>query len=142
MRPQLPLPDLPRERRVTPVITQQDNLIEQGCRPQVVIVAEPGPDVTLERRQRIRRRRPAAAGRPLARQIRPDSLTVSSQMAGYGRDRPAPVLQRMSFHVFSSCEHVGEGLFELAGQEPPASRRPRLNWGTFGPPRLTSGEFQ
>jgi hypothetical protein len=28
---------------------------------------------------------------------------------------PAPVLQRMNFHVFSSCEHVGEGLFELAG---------------------------
>jgi hypothetical protein len=100
------LADLADEGRVALGVAESAHLLEQDGAPDVVVVAEPGPDVLLEVGQRIGNVGPGTnPGHPFAVQIRPDRLSVTAQMAGDGRDRPSPLSQSMSFHVFSSCEH-------------------------------------
>jgi hypothetical protein len=109
------LADLAHERRVAAGVAERDDLNEQRRRPQVRVIGEPGPDVDLEVDQRIIDDSDTNAGLAVAVQIGPHRLAVALEMAGDGRDRPAPFLQRVGFHVFSLCEHGERGSFELVG---------------------------
>lgn len=55
VRAQPALADLTHETRVGPGVAERDDLVEQRRRPQMRIINEPGPDVTLEVGQRIDR---------------------------------------------------------------------------------------
>ena len=50
---------------------------------------------------------------PIAVQVGPDRLAVPAEVSGDGRDRPAPFVQCMCFHVFPMCEHAERVPFEL-----------------------------
>src|SRR5665213_139214 len=131
MRTQTADTDLTHERRIRPSVTEPDDLIEQRRRPQVRIVNEPGPDIRLERRQRIGRRRHPPSRHTFAIQIRADRLRVSFQMAGDRRDRPAPFPQCVHFHVFSLCEHWRRDSFGPAAWSPSASKGSPSRWWTY-----------
>jgi hypothetical protein len=63
------------------------------------IVSQPDPAVIQERLDHRRRRPGPPLGLPMAIQIGPDRLAVMAQVPGDGRDRPALLTQRMSFHI-------------------------------------------
>ena len=79
------------------------------------VIGEPGPDVDLEVGQRVEHGSDTNAGLAVAVQVGAHRLAVAVEMAGDGRDRPAPFLQRVGFHVFSLCEHGERGSFDLVG---------------------------
>jgi hypothetical protein len=87
--------------RIGTAVSERHHLVEQRRRPQVRIVDEAGRHIGDERRQRIRRRRPAHARFAFAVEIRADRLAVALEMTGDRRDRPPPLGQGISFHVFT-----------------------------------------
>jgi hypothetical protein len=91
VRPQPTLADLAHEAGVAPLVTERGDLDEQRRRPKMWVIAEPGPDVALEVGQRVRHRGHPGARLTVAVQVRADRLAVTLQMAGDGRDRPAPL---------------------------------------------------
>ena len=56
VRPQAPGPQLPGERRIRAVVPSVRHLVEQGGRPQVRVLGQPGRAVRGERPERISRR--------------------------------------------------------------------------------------
>ena len=137
-RAQPTVPDLPGQRRIRQGKTQWLQLIEQRDRPQMRVFFQSGGHIADERGERVRLRRSTFTGGASTRQIVTDRLSVTTQMPGDRRDRPALAGQRMRVHVFLPCEHGRQGSFELAcGQRPPASKEPHLSrWSHTG------GEFQ
>ena len=101
--------DLSHERWVALRIAQRRYLVEQRRCPNVRIISKPLTHIRLERLERIRLGRHPFARDPFTQQIHPDSLSVSSQMAGNGRDRPPPLFQSMNFHALLLYQHKGQG---------------------------------
>jgi hypothetical protein len=129
-RAQPPGPDLPGQGRIRQGKTQWLQLIEQRDRPQMRVLFQPGGHIVNERGERVRLRRSPFTGGAITSQIIADGLSVTTQMPGDRRDRPALAGQRMRVHVFLPCEHGRQGSFELAsGQRPPASKEPHLSRG-------------
>jgi len=80
-RTQPPGPKGAGHRRVRAVVAQLEQLVEQRRGPQVRVIPQPLPAVRSERLERVR-----AAARPdpglATGQIRPDRLTVPTEVAG------------------------------------------------------------
>ena len=87
-RAQAPGPQLAGERGVRPVVTEVDDLVEQGHRPQVRVLGQPGPAVVAERGELIWAGRRADPGLA-AVQVGADGLAVATQVPSDRRDRPA-----------------------------------------------------
>ena len=114
MRAQALGPDLAHERRIALGVAERFDLLEQDGAPDVVVIGEAGGQVLLEGGQRVRPTAGPHARDPFVVHIGPDRLPVAVQVTGDGRDRPSPLPQCMSFHVFSSCEHGGGSFGWLA----------------------------
>ena len=102
-----------------------------GCRPRTARADRAptrGPDTGLA----------------VAVQIGADRLAVALEMAGDGRDRPAPFLQRVGFHVFSLCEHGSGAPSMLVGVRTASvdGAPPRLVDPAGSTQPLRGGEFQ
>src|SRR5690606_34838859 len=94
----------------------------------MMIIGQPLDHIRLEPVERIQPGRLANPHFLLPSQIRPHCLTVAACVAGNGRDRPSPLLQRMNLHIFLRCQHPGWLLSvslvvadSKPGGEPPSS---------------------
>ncbi len=108
MRPQVPVPDVTRERLVAAIEPECDNLVEQHGRPHVRVIDEPLTHVALDPIERINDLGPATYTRlAFAAQIRTDGLAVMTDMTSDRRQRPPLPLQRVNLHICSLCDHQG-----------------------------------
>lgn len=136
-RAQPPRAQLPRQRRIGPVVAQLEQLVVQRAGPHVRVIAQPPRAVRLELLERVRPRARAHPRLP-TRQVGPDRLAVPAQMPSDRADRPAPLPQCMYLDVVLPCEHEQRGSFVLvSGQRPPASKEPHLTRRSHA-----GGEFQ
>jgi hypothetical protein len=71
----------------------------------VRIIGEPLADVVGHDIERVVLPAAANARLALAVEVGTDGLTVSIQMPGDRRDRPALLAERMRFHIFLRCHH-------------------------------------
>ncbi len=72
------------EARVAARVAELPDLVEQGGQPEMGIVGEAGGEIRRERFERIRDRRSADAGGPVAADVGADRLAVAFEVAGDG----------------------------------------------------------
>jgi len=137
-RPHTPQPQRPGERGIRPVIAEVGDLVEQGRRPQMRVLNQPGRAARGVPCERVVTGRCPDPDLPFPVEIHLDRLAVPADMPGDRRDRPTPPAQRVDVHVVLLCEHEA-GPLRVAGggQRPSASRGPRHGCGSH-----TGGEFQ
>ena len=116
-------PHAAHERGVAARVAERDDLVVEGREPEVRVVTEAGPQVRDERLDGIGRAATSDTRAAFAADIGADRLAVALEMAGDGRDRPAPLVQCVDLHVFSPCEHRA-GLLRCCGLTPSASPGP------------------
>ncbi len=138
VRAQAGLADLAYERGVTAGVTELDDLVVEGARPDVGVLGKARLQVRDETLDGARPGAPAFARRPLPFQIGLDRPAVPAEVTGDRRVRPPSFPECMCFHVFSMCEH-GLGSFQRLGTVNPTSlegaHRPIGGPFLFGPPR-------
>src|SRR5690606_29710849 len=92
LRAQTAVTDLARQRWIRLFEAKAGELIEQGQRPQMRVLAEACTDVVLEPLEAVLPARRPDAGLASDVQIRPDRLAIAVQVPRDRRDRPAPLV--------------------------------------------------
>lgn len=117
VRSQMPVAELAGEGVIAARVAERDQLVEHRRSPHVHVIHEPLTHVGLEAIERVGLGAPAHSG-----QIATHRLAVMADMAGDGRDGPAPRPQRCDLHDFPDVS-IETGLLSLPGValRPPAS---------------------
>src|SRR5450759_5917869 len=137
VRPESLRADAADEGRVAARIAEGGHLDEERREPEVRVVGVASPKVWREGFERIGCRAPADAECTFACDIRADRLAVAPEVAGDGRNRPAPPCECVGLHVFSLCEHR-PGLHPVVGPDRQRGPIRVLRPGRFG---ISSGEI-
>ena len=114
MGPQAVAPDAAHEGRVAARVAEGDDLVVERGQPEVWVIAEARSQVGHEGLDRVGSGTAPDTGLAFTADIGADRLAIALEVAGDGRDRPAPLVQCVDLHVFSLCEH-GAGLLRCCG---------------------------
>ncbi len=91
--------NLPRQRRIRPLVTERSQLVEQRHRPQVRVLGQSRGGVVDERVERVRDGALTHPGLAFTVQIRADGLAVMVRAAGDLADRHPLPFQSVDVHA-------------------------------------------